>query len=621
MDCLRATFARVPGSLLSVLLILGAFFAFNPQTQAQNVVYATTNTAAFGTLDLDSGAFTQRGTSQQQLAGLGELGASLYSVVLNGGTFEQVSLVDGSLTALASVPTRYKGFGANTNTLYAISTDGNLCHYILEGGTVVGGCFTPILFGAGTLAMSADGSALYAAYDSGAGSTLYLLDTTLGGATAIGPTGVAGITSLVFRHSTLYAATATGGIYTLNLQNGQATFHASTSVAATGMALPASTFTVLHTFTGNDGATPFAGLIMDRAGALYGTTYNGGTHGDGTVFKLTNHSGGWIFSSLYDFQGSDGANPEAPVTIGPDGALYGTTHDGGQLQNEGVIFRLNPPPAFCRSVDCPFGQQILYLSQRGTTPGDFNYGALIFDTAGNIYGASIEGGTVEKGTVYELSPSGGEWTINTIHSFGVGQDGFSPQSGVIFDNAGNLYGTTYNGGADGAGTVYELSPSGGSWTETRLHDFTGGRTDGDTPIGGLLFDGVNTFYGTTVGGGANDTGTVYSLTNSNGSWIYSLIFSFPGRGSGPYGGLIRDSAGNLYGTTTGGGQDNGNVFELTPSGAGWIYTELYEFTNGADGVIPYGSLLLDSAGNLYGTSSCEFNCHTINGTVYKLTPE
>jgi len=622
MNSLRATVARVHGSLQLALLILGTFFVLSPQTRAQNVVYATTNTSAFGTLNLDTGAFTQLGTSQTQLAGLGELGAFVYSGVLGQGGLYQLNLSNGSVTLIASNNLTVRSFGATiAGNLYAITSDGILQLWSLVGGGSVSDLGRTGL-GAGTLAMSANGVALYATLDPGTGSVLYSLDTSTGAASMIGLTGVANITSLVFRHGTLYAATAGGNIYTVNPQTGQATYHATTSVAAVGMAAPASIFSVLHTFGESDGAAPEAGLTMDRSGNLYGTTDAGGTQGDGTVFKLTNHSGSWIFTSLYSFQFSGGANPLAPVTIASDGTLFGTTSYGGN--DFGTVFRLHPPAAFCRSVDCAWGEQTIYVSPGGTNPAGFGYGALVFDATGNIYGTSSVGGTHQIGTVFELTSSGGHWSESTLYNFGSqNQDGSDPLSGVIFDNSGNLYGTTANGGGANAGTVYEISPSGGSWTENILHSFAG--SDGQYPMGGLMLDGVNKLYGTTIDGGANGGGTVYQLTKSDGAWSYGLIYSFPAFGGGysssPAGSLIMDAAGNLYGTALAGGRGAGSIFELTPSNGGWIYTELYEFTNGNDGAKAWGSLVFDSAGNLYGTAQCaNGNCGQ-SGTVYKLTPQ
>ncbi len=634
MKSLRTTFARVLGTASISTIVLGLFLALQPIAPAQNLVYAVTNTAGFGTLDLDSGTYTQLGTSQAQLAGLGELGANLYSVVLNGYTFEQVSLADGSLTPLASVTQSYKSFGATTNALFAVSASGNLCYYLADGSYFGGGCFIPVVFGTGTLAMSADGDLLYAAFDPGTGSILYLLNTTNGTATVIGPTSAPNITSLIFRHGTLYAVAANKEIYTVNTQTGQATStNQQTSVAVVGMAVPASTFTVLHTFTGHDGATPEAGLIADRAGNLYGITDAGGTSagtGNGTVFKLTKHGQDWTFGSLYSFQGGgDGANPQAPLAIGPDGAFYGTTNYGGNGNNDGTLFKVMPPAAFCRSVNCGWGKTTIYVFPNGSGCSSPEYGGLIFDGAGNMYGTTQGGGPYGQGCVFEETRSGNNWTFSEIYGFrGQAGDGAQPYGGVIFDNLGNLYGTTANGGSDGnLGTIYELSPLGGGWMETILHNFAGYPSDGEYPQATLLFDGVDSYYGTAPGGGTNGGGAVYKLTNSGGTWNYSLVYSFPTHGGGysssPVGGLVMDAAGNLYGAANDGGAGgNGNVYELTPSNGGWIYTELYDFTAQTDGDHPFGNLLFDSSGNLYGTASCSASCpQGVAGTVYKLTPQ
>ena len=628
LNSLRTTFARVLGTASITTLVLGIFLALQPVARAQNLVYAVTNTAGFGTLDLDSGTYTQLGTSQAQLAGLGELGANLYGGELNTGAFYQVNLSDGSLTQLTpGIGSHFRGFGAITAGLYAINTSGDLCYVYLVPSPEER-CYSAPAFGAGTLAMSADGTTLYVTLDPGTGSLLYSLNTTTGTATLIGPTDVSNITSLVFRHGTLYAVAANKEASTPSIPR---------------PVRPRSTRQFLlrepwcrYRAAGDDPqrsayiyrngrSDARAGLTVDRAGNLYGTTWAGGDNeGDGTVFKLTKHTGGWTFARLFAFDGGNGANPLAPVTIASNGALFGTTSSGGN-QTQEQFLNFESPPSFCRSIDCPWGETTLEIFSGSGEPAGPNYGALVFDSAGNLYGVTEGGGEYGQGAVYELMPAGGNWTLSVVYSFqNNNQDGRQPYSGVIFDNSGNLYGTTRNGGASNNGTVYELSPSGGSWTETILYNFAGYPSDGQYPIAGLLFDGVNNFYGTASEGGPYDGGTVYRLTNSGGTWNYSLIYSFPNLGSyssNPFGGVIMDAIGNLYGTTSAGGQGYGSVYELTPSN-GWIYSELYDFTTRTDGDSPYGSLVLDSAGNLYGTASCSSNCAQGNdGNVYRLTPQ
>ena len=386
--------------------------------------------------------------------------------------------------------------------------------------------------------------------------------------------------------------------------------------------MPASNFTVLHSFSGfpADGATPEAGLTMDRGGNLYGTTSSGGGSGGGTVFKLVRHGSNWTYSILYSFQDANNypSTPIAPVTFSPNGALFGTLSSGLAGAGGGAIFMLQPPASFCRSIQCPWSETLVHLftGSEGLSP---DYGALTFDSANNIYGVTTSGGHDNEGTVYELSSSG---TYATLYNFADGY-GREPTAGVVLDDAGNLFGTTDEGGFTNVGWAYELSPAGGIWTAQTLHSFAGTQhQDGTYVFGGLLFDGSNTLYGTTSGSGVSYLGTVYELTYSAGVWNYSLIYAFPDRAYGPYGGVILDGAGNLYGTTFSDGNGYGSVFELTPSAGGWVFTDLYDFTGGSDGDHPYGSLVLDSSGNLYGTTSCTYGCpYGIDGAVFRVTPE
>jgi len=199
---------------------------------------------------------------------------------------------------------------------------------------------------------------------------------------------------------------------------------------------------------------------------------------------------------------------------------------------------------------------------------------------------------------------------------------------MIFDSAGNLYGTTLAGGSFGGGTVFQLAPSGSGWTTSTVHDFDGGN-GGAGPQGALTFGGSGKFYGTTEGGGLDDSGTVFELTSSGEGWFFSVLYSVPGGidNSGPQGNLAMDAAGNLYGATyDAGAHHDGNVFKLTPTNGGWTYTSLHDFTGGADGANPLSGVTLDSNGNLYGTTSLGGmqggnNCNTLGcGVVWEITP-
>jgi uncharacterized repeat protein (TIGR03803 family) len=375
---------------------------------------------------------------------------------------------------------------------------------------------------------------------------------------------------------------------------------------------PAQTYQVIHTFTGGaDGGNPYAGLTLDKGGNLYGTATTGGTG----VFKLTHKGSGWIFTPLSE------ANSAARVIFGPDGSLYGTTF--------GSVFNLKPRPHACPNVSCDWQETTLYVFKGGADGADPGYGDLVFDQAGNIYGTTEAGGVPQKpaspcriggcGVVFVLTPSNGGWTERVIYSFS-GSDGEMPLSGVTLDSVGKLYGTTFEGGANGLGVVYQLASSGSYWNESVLYSFTGG-ADGDSTYGGLIIDPSGNLYGANAGGYSSSVpAVVFKLTPSGGTWTYSPVYSFNGGDEcGPRGTLVMDGAGNLYGTTfCDGAHGNGSVFKLTPSGGGWTYTSLYDFTGGNDGAWPYGALIIDANGKLYGTTSAGgFYGY---GVVWEITP-
>jgi len=392
----------------------------------------------------------------------------------------------------------------------------------------------------------------------------------------------------------------------------------------------AQTYTVIHNFTGTlqDGAHPYNGLTI-KGTTLYGTTANGGAS-FGTVYQLTPQSSGWVFNLLYSFQGgNDGAYPTARVVPGPNGTLYGTTIEGGP--GYGVVFNLTPPAnLICGTTRCPWTETPLYQFSGGTDGYGPTSGDLVFDRAGDIYGMTEFGGSTAHGNVYELTPSGGSWTASVLYSFGGGQDGEFPYGGVIFDQAGNLDGTTRQGGGTGClssvgcGTVFQLVSSGSSWTENILYRFQGG-TDGGFPESGVILDASGNMYGTTsiYGNVACNSGfgcgAVYELALSGGNWTFSTLYDFATGGGGPVAPLIMDSEGNLYGTTLLDGANRfGNVFKLSPAQNGWTYTDLYDFTGGSDGGEPMSNIVFDAQGNLYGTT---YEGGTNNlGVVFEITP-
>src|SRR5271166_5141925 len=285
--------------------------------------------------------------------------------------------------------------------------------------------------------------------------------------------------------------------------------------------LHAQTYTVLHNFAGSDGDSPQAGLTLDRAGNLYGTTRYGGSYNAGTVFKVTRQGSGWIFTPLYDFRGgSDGKSPDSRVVFGPDGSLYGTTTYGGGYQ-VGVVFKLQPSASACKTALCPWTETVLY-SFTGQSDGGVPEGDLVFDQAGNIYGTTFAGGQGDCvplytgcGAVYELTPNGSGWTENVLHNFAAGSDGASPESGLTFDSSGDLYGVTAFGGSHTYGTAFELQAMNDGFSYSILYNFG---LESETPVPTLTLDSAGNLYGTAQSGGTGNVGAVFELTPSGGSW-------------------------------------------------------------------------------------------------------
>jgi uncharacterized repeat protein (TIGR03803 family) len=404
--------------------------------------------------------------------------------------------------------------------------------------------------------------------------------------------------------------------------------------AATAIGSPAQTFTYdnLYSFTndGPGGAEPVAGLILDKAGNLYGTTFSGGAHHQGTVFKLTpSPDGKWIETVLHSFSGSDGSSPTAGLVFDQEGNLYGTTWNGGPLA-AGNVFELTPDSKGNWTENDIFLFCALSKCADGANPG----ASLIFDQAGNLYGTTATGGstlcTGGCGTVFKLTPlPHGGWTHSVLYTFcGTGDcgGGERPRASLILDQAGNLYGTAELGGhcePPGCGVVFELTHASGGWAEKVLYTFCSlsGCADGQLPLGSLIFDQAGNLYGTTVLGGKNGDGLVFQLTpNSNGAWTETVLHSFAGTdGYAPDANLILDGAGNLYGTTSeGGGGGAGVVFVLVPNKTGrWEYIILHNFFDNP-GALPEAGVVMDSAGNLYGTTTGDSN--QTFGSVFEVTP-
>lgn len=386
---------------------------------------------------------------------------------------------------------------------------------------------------------------------------------------------------------------------------------ALTAVVGTAPAAQAQSFQVIHSFTGKgDGDAPLAGLTVDAAGKFYGTASGLGSGGNGSVFQLTSGGSGWALTPLN--HGLISGGPQTKVVIGPNGNLFGASYVGGRgdcVGNGGcgLVYEMQPPPHACASFLCSWNGSLLYRFNNipdAGVPG----GSVVFDSAGNLYGTTEYGGTGDCsngidpnygcGAVYKLTPSGGGWTETVIYSFQGGDDGETPWGGMIFDASGNLYGTTAGGGSGSCGTIFELSLSGSGWTKTILHNFQ--CTDGAGAWGDLIADQSGNLYGATAGGGANNGGVVFELAHP-GSWTYNLLYSFPYNTS-PAGTLVFDGSGNLYGTTrAGGAYGDGTAYKLTPSNGSWTETDLHDFQS-SDGVLPNGGPVLDADGNLYGTA-------------------
>jgi uncharacterized repeat protein (TIGR03803 family) len=357
-------------------------------------------------------------------------------------------------------------------------------------------------------------------------------------------------------------------------------------------------YKILHSFNGGrDGGGLWGSLVLDSLGNLYGTA-------TGTVFKLTPQpDGAWDFAVLHEFKyltGRAGAGLDCTLVLDTEGNIYGSTTVGGGPNTAGAVFELTPgPDGWALRVLHKFGPH---------NQADGPYGGVARDAAGNLFGTS--------GSAFELSPGPGErWTEKILHMFpSFRNDGSATLAGVVLDAAGNIYGSTSHGGGSphcdaGCGTVYQLSPqSDGTAKETILHAFRA-EWDGAFPgLGTLLLDAAGNVYG-TADGGSTGYGVVYKLSpNPDGSWTDTILHTITNTADGnhPAAGVVMDMAGNLYGTTIAGGDprcDCGVVFELSPGPGGqWTYTVLHRF-NGADGAEPDANLILDDQGNLYGTAA------------------
>ena len=602
---------------------------------------------------------------------------NVYAITTYGGAFlagtvvELTPTMDGSWTETLLYSFTGKSDGARPASLSF--SDG-----ILYGTTTYGGNF----YGD----YQSCGAAFELTYNPSSGwteSTIYAFATT---GDACNPSG-----SLVARNkTTLLGVSSNGGAYGVG-----AVFELTKSAQGQWQD------TVIHSFESYDIARPIS-LVAAGSGIFYGSAFQGGSADLGGVFELKNEGPSWSYTVLYKFAGGqDGAEPQG-VTLDSSGALYGTTFLGGGssacVDGCGTVFRLTP------DGENSWKEAVVH---RFINPLGGAYGApgLLFDTLGNIYGATLGGGSQACagpnslyhgcGTVFEMTPSGngmaskvifsfpnlggflpsvglvadssgnlygtsdggafgwgavfelmptrrGQWQAKMIYSFRGSPDGGFPESTLIFDRSGSLYGTTFSGGTGscnegfGCGTVFRLMPqSQGEWSETVLYSFAGG-TDGGGPIAGLVFDNAGNLYGATSTyglsgceqlGGEPGCGTIFELSPDAGIWKETILHAFGGTysdGAGPEGALVFDTAGNLYGTTKFGGNNPnqfGTVFEVSPSGGGqWTETVLYNFTDSTDGANPVGGLVFDPSGNLYGATLLGGAPGCGCGVIFELSP-
>jgi uncharacterized repeat protein (TIGR03803 family) len=414
-------------------------------------------------------------------------------------------------------------------------------------------------------------------------------------------------------------------------------------LAATGKKASAATESPLHSFCSwancNDGSHPYYGqLIMDAAGNLYGTTQLGGKHGSGVVFQLSPAGNRWKETVLHHFCShagcTDGGQPYGGLAMDAAGNLYGTTFAGGKYDS-GVAFELT-------RTDTGWKEKVLhhFCTRAGCTDGGKPYAGLIVDSAGNLYGTASTGGKYSAGVAFRLSPDELKWKHTVLHHFSYGADGIysdgaQPLSPLVMDGAGNLYGTTSAGGeGSNRGTVYRLSPVGSGWNESVLHHFCTENfpvscSDGSNPYAGLIIDDAGNLYGTVPNDGPHGAGgLVFQMSPTGTGYSFTPLHTFPSEvdwsdGREPAG-LSMDASGNLFGTTTNGGDNNaGVVFRLSPGASGYTHTVLHSFcADCTDGANPYAGVVLDTAGNLYGTTRGGGTplIEGYGGVVFKITP-
>jgi uncharacterized repeat protein (TIGR03803 family) len=396
-------------------------------------------------------------------------------------------------------------------------------------------------------------------------------------------------------------------------------------LAAAGLLLGATKSTgayeVLFHFGEEAGEYPDTDLVIDPAGNLYGMTVLGGKFGSGTVFQLSPSAAGWVETVLHHFpSGVGGAQPYGGVTLDAQGNLYGTTVVGGTglacEEGCGTVFKLT-------KSGTTWTHSILHSFQGGED-GSGPGGPVALDHLGNVYGTTPTGGAYGMGTVYELTPlANGQWQETIIHHFTGGEDGGTGSKGrLLIDRNRNIFGVTTIGGTHGLGVVFRMTPGPAGWSLKTLYSFTG-KPGGSFPYGGLIRDDAGTFYGTTYYGGSEGDGVVYKLSQANGVWSETVLHHFVDGEDGAYpiGGLVWGNNGRLYGTTSDGGSSCGcgTVFELRRTDTGdWKERIVHAFTGPPDGRGPYMGLAVDAAGTLYGATV--YGGLDDDGTVFAFRP-
>jgi len=391
-----------------------------------------------------------------------------------------------------------------------------------------------------------------------------------------------------------------------NTSSGRSSCVPASSATYAGTQPVTYSFSVLHAFTGHansanvEGGHPYAGMVMDGAGNLYGTTLTDGAFYFGTVFKVDPTG---KQTTLHDFTGgADGGAPWGVLEQDEKCNLYGTTTNGG-ASSRGIVFKLDP------------AGNLTVLHAFNNADGNSPEAGVIRDASGNLYGMTMYGGSSDHGVAYRLDANG---TYTVLHSFSGGTDGVGPRGPLLQDSAGNLWGMTLDGGSSGGGVIFKIDPAG---NETIVHTFTG--PDGFNPLGGLVQDSAGNLYGTASAGGTQQSGVIFKIDTAGS---FTLLYNFDGTtgGGGPWN-IVLDAGGNIYGAAgagdpTCGGDGCGVIYKLDTAGNQTILHS-FSFTDGEFAT----DLMQDAAGNLYGTTmegglpACDVAIYGYCGVVFKLT--